>query len=102
MRYKFVNAKSNLAFLLHPMDISYYAKRYLLKDSPVNGLAFVVCAKGEGEEMREKSASGKREAIVYPLSPTLPSLFPSSESSTTFDTYYKQAFFLALLYAGTC
>ena len=54
--------------------------------------------------MREKSASGKREGISYCLSLTLPSLFPSSQSSTTFDACYvgyKQAFLLARPYAGT-
>ena len=99
-RYKFVNTKSSLACLLHPMDISYYAWRYLLKNSPVNGLAFVVCAKrgGGGDEGEERVRKKGRYLLLSP------SLFPSSQSSTTFDACYagyKQAFFLARAYAGT-
>ena len=72
--YKYVNAKSNLAFFLHPMDISYYAKRYLLKDSPVNGLAFVVCAKrggggDEGEKRVRKKGSDRLPSLPNPPLP---------------------------------
>ena len=50
--------------------------------------------------MWEKSATGKREGIVYPLSPTLPSLPFLSILYHFFIAYagYKQAFLLARLY----
>ena len=102
MQVEICQHKVALFLLFYSMDISYYALRCLLTASPVNRLTFVVCAKGEGLEIR---ATGKREGISYCLSPTLLSLLPSSQSSTTFDACYagyKHAFLLARPYAGTC
>ena len=77
--YKFVNTKSSLAFLLHPMDISYYAKRYLLKGSPVNRLAFVVCAKrgGFGDKGEKRDRKKGRDRLPSLPNPPLPFHFVS-------------------------
>ena len=45
--------------------------------------------KGKGELEKEKSAKGKRkEGPFNTLSPNPPPVFPSSQSSTPFDTCY--------------
>ena len=45
--------------------------------------------KGKGELEKEKSAKGKRkEGPFNTLSPNPPPFFPSSQSSTPFDTCY--------------
>ena len=82
-------------------------ERCLLKHSPVNRLAFVVCAKrgGVGHEGQKRDREKGLTLSPHLHNPPPPSLFHSSQSSTTFDACYagyKQAFFLARPYAGTC
>ena len=56
---------------------------------------------GGGDEGEKCDRKKERDRLPSLPNPPLPSLFLSSQFSTTFDTCYKQVFFLALPYAGT-